>query len=79
MMSPFRARFVCVTKNAEENWGDLNAFEDRGHHGDGLGIVFVLNCVPGVLRKRFNVNTIELMPVSQAFAALAVHRSPPAA
>jgi 3-hydroxy acid dehydrogenase / malonic semialdehyde reductase len=29
------------------------------------------------LPTRVNVNTIELMPVSQAFAPLAVHRSPP--
>jgi 3-hydroxy acid dehydrogenase / malonic semialdehyde reductase len=31
------------------------------------------------LPTRVNVNTIELMPVSQAFAPLAVHRSAPAA
>jgi 3-hydroxy acid dehydrogenase / malonic semialdehyde reductase len=30
------------------------------------------------LPARVNVNTVELMPVSQAFAPLAVHRSPPA-
>jgi 3-hydroxy acid dehydrogenase / malonic semialdehyde reductase len=30
-------------------------------------------CLP----ERVNINAIEMMPVTQAFAPLAVHRSPP--